>query len=218
MINHQDRHRIGKARLLRRQGKTYDEIRAVIGWVRDEQLARWLRAIPRPPETRRGKAQDGLRRRCRQLRSSGRTYDEIAEITGASMGSLSLWLGDMPRDFDGAKERRLARLRATCGRSREERLRQRESLVASWLTLVGVSGERCRFRVAIHETADVCRAESFWADLVRVDPTIFSKPKSSDIDRTPCATTPATTTTAVWWSMCSNPPSCIGSWRVGGEG
>jgi hypothetical protein len=143
------------------------------------------------------------------------------------MGSLSLWLGDMPRDFGDAKERRLARLRATCGRSREERLRQRESLIASvsdqigamtdrelllvgvalywaegtkskpwrirdrmtfinsdpsviavfmrWLTLVSVSREGCHFRVSIHETADVRRAEKHWADLLCVDAATFNR-------------------------------------------
>jgi hypothetical protein len=40
------RHRIGRARLLRRQGKTYDEIRIVVGRVRDETLAGWLKASP----------------------------------------------------------------------------------------------------------------------------------------------------------------------------
>jgi hypothetical protein len=37
----QTRHRIGRARLLRRTGKTYDEIRRVVGPVRDETLAAW---------------------------------------------------------------------------------------------------------------------------------------------------------------------------------
>jgi hypothetical protein len=50
------RHRIGRAPLLRRLGKTYDEIRAVVGPVRDETLAGWLRGIPRPPGTHRGRS------------------------------------------------------------------------------------------------------------------------------------------------------------------
>lgn len=35
-----------------------------------------------------------------------------------------------------------------------------------WLQLLGVSTARCRFRVAIHETADVQAAERFWARVV----------------------------------------------------
>jgi hypothetical protein len=43
----EQRHLIGRARLLRRQGKTYNEIRAVIGPCDDETLRSWLRGIPR---------------------------------------------------------------------------------------------------------------------------------------------------------------------------
>jgi hypothetical protein len=155
MINSADRHRIGQARLLRRQGKTYEEIREVVGWVRDEDLAMWLKGVPRPPGTRRGKAQDELRRHCRRLRGAGHTYDEIAELTGASKGSLSLWLRDMPKEFDGSKERRLARLRATCDVARAERLRQRERQV------VEISGE-----VGELTRRDLCLvgAALYWAE------------------------------------------------------
>jgi transcriptional regulator with XRE-family HTH domain len=90
------RHRIGRARLLRRLGKTYDEIRAVVGPVRDETLARWLSGIPRPPTTYRGRAMTHVRRECRRLRRSGLTYDEIRVRTGVSKGTLSLWLRDLP--------------------------------------------------------------------------------------------------------------------------
>ena len=85
---------IARARLLRRQGKTYAEIRAVVGDVSDDRLQGWLVGIPRPPETFRARALDDLRRECRRLRSQGLTYDEIAAKTGASKGSLSLWLRD----------------------------------------------------------------------------------------------------------------------------
>lgn len=89
--------RIGRARLLRRAGRTYAEIRAVVGPVHDDVLARWLRGIPRPPQTRRCGAKPELRRTCRLLRAEGLSYDEIAARTGASRGSLSVWLRDIPR-------------------------------------------------------------------------------------------------------------------------
>jgi hypothetical protein len=71
------RHRIGRARLLRQLGKTYDEIRTVVGPVRDETLADWPRGIPRPPATYRGRSMTEVRLECRRLRSGGLTYDEI---------------------------------------------------------------------------------------------------------------------------------------------
>ena len=93
-MNERDR-RIARARLLRRQGKTYNEIREVIGPVDDKTLLVWCRGIPRPPETRRSHPLRGLRRECRRLRSQGYSYGEIAEMTGASKGSISPWVRDI---------------------------------------------------------------------------------------------------------------------------
>ena len=104
-MNERDR-RIARARLLRRQGKTYDEIRAVIGSVDNGTLRHWLRQIPRPPETHRSRPLTDLRRQCRRLRADGLTYDEIASRTGVSVGSLSLWLRDM--GVSPARRRRAA--------------------------------------------------------------------------------------------------------------
>lgn len=41
----------------------------------------------------------------------------------------------------------------------------------AWLDLLDVPRERLRFRVMIHETADVDTAERYWADLVGIDAT-----------------------------------------------
>jgi transcriptional regulator with XRE-family HTH domain len=87
--------RIARARLLRREGKTYDEIRMVIGPVDDETLRGWLLGIPRPPETNRTRRKDALRRECRRLRAQGLTIPEIAEKTGTSKGSVSPWVADV---------------------------------------------------------------------------------------------------------------------------
>ena len=63
MIDEPDRHRIGKARLLRRQGKTYSEIREVVGSVGDNDAAsigskafrRPAEHVSRPSDTEAGK-------------------------------------------------------------------------------------------------------------------------------------------------------------------
>jgi transcriptional regulator with XRE-family HTH domain len=226
---HRDtRHRIGRARQLRRLGKTYDEIRAAVGPVRDETLGGWLKGIPRPPATYRSRSMsDDIRRECRRLRGAGLTYGEIAERTGVSQGTLSLWLRDIPRPAGldetirrRAEARRLAALRKrsvelnarraglraeTVARARRQiepvgerdlfvtgvalywaegakrkpwAARDRITFVNSdpsiiltwlrWLDLVGVSRERCRFRLQIHEQADIAAAERFWAETVDV--------------------------------------------------
>ena len=63
--------RIARARLLRREGKTYTEIRTVIGPVDTSTLRVWLRGIPRPPETHRTHRRDDVRQECRRLRAQG---------------------------------------------------------------------------------------------------------------------------------------------------
>src|SRR3954469_20925334 len=125
--------RIARARLLRREGKTYDEIRAVVGPVSDDRLQTWLAGIPRPPQTRRSHPLTQERRRARQLRVAGATYDEIAAELCVSKGSLSLWLRDLPVPAR-VKQRRAEHLRRMRGhgggRSREraqERMRARQA-------------------------------------------------------------------------------------------
>jgi hypothetical protein len=88
--------RIARARLLRRGGKTYAEIRAVIGPVSDDRLQTWLVGIPRPPQTRRSHPLHEERRKARALRAGGATYGEIAAVLHVSKSSLSLWLRDLP--------------------------------------------------------------------------------------------------------------------------
>ncbi|CAM5724241.1 putative protein OS=Streptomyces glaucescens OX=1907 GN=SGLAU_14220 PE=4 SV=1 [Streptomyces glaucescens] len=45
----------------------------------------------------------------------------------------------------------------------------------AWLDLLGVSRDRLRFRVLIHESADVDAAQRHWADISDVDSSVFQK-------------------------------------------
>lgn len=113
-MNERDR-RIARARLLRRQGKTYDEIRAALDiTVGDDTLLRWLRGIPRPAGTHRSHPKHAERRRARQLRMAGATYPEIATELSVAMGSLSLWLHDLPVP-ERVRRRRVAHLEGLQG-------------------------------------------------------------------------------------------------------
>lgn len=140
--------RIARARLLRRQGKTYAEICAVVGDVDSQRLSRWLRGIPRPPETFRSRPYDALRRECRRLRAQGLTYAEIAARTGASKGSISLWVHDVPLPPGAAEERAIARTAAmrrgsaTMKRLAEER---QQAARAEGMALAGMLSERDLF-------------------------------------------------------------------------
>jgi transcriptional regulator with XRE-family HTH domain len=219
--------RIARARLLRREGKTYSEIRAVIGAVDDSTLRIWLRGISRPPATYRSCPKADLRVECRRLRSMGLTYTEIAEATGASPGSISPWVRDIKvLNRERAERRRLSALRAAAktrsvqaqrrrdlqtataaasigeltdrelflvgvalywaegSKSKPYDLRERITFINSdpqvislfmhWLQLLGIGHERCRFRIHIHETADLRAAEKYWANLLGVSRGVFS--------------------------------------------
>lgn len=48
-------------------------------------------------------------------------------------------------------------------------------LFMSWLRLLDVPTDQCTFRVYIHETADADAAVAYWAAIVGVVPTDFSK-------------------------------------------
>lgn len=222
---------IARCRLLRRTGKTYDEIRAALGvQVNDDQLKAWLRGIPRPAETRRSHRLDDMRRECRRLRSEGLSHSQISAKTGASKGSISPWVRDVriARPFPEAERPQNAALRARArehaqfrarrrdvdhaiatasigplddrelflagvalywaegSKSKSYALRERVTFVNSdptivavfmrWLSLLGVPPERCRFRVAIHETADVGRAHQYWAGVLGIAPERFQSP------------------------------------------
>jgi hypothetical protein len=107
MITNKNRHLIGQARLLRRQGKTYDEIREVIGPIDDTTLFRWLRGIARPPETNRtGMAKPELRRKARQMRGQGFTTSEITEATGIGSGTICAWTKDIGLSPQAEKRRK----------------------------------------------------------------------------------------------------------------
>jgi transposase len=81
---------------LRRAGKSRREIKEILG-VGNSTLNPSLRGEPAPLWTLRPRAKDELRMKARELRTSGRTYDEIAAELGVSKGSVSLWVRDMPR-------------------------------------------------------------------------------------------------------------------------
>jgi hypothetical protein len=231
MIKPEDRHRVGKARLLRRQGKTHDEIREVIGEVGKDVLAAWLRGIPRPPETNRsGRSKPELRRKARQLRAEGMTIGEISEITGVGKGSISPWIRDiaLPPRVEERRQQHLQQLRSRGGRVLSERARLRRELVAEsaylqvralsaselfaagvalywaegtkdkpwrrngrvkfinsdatvlrlfldWLDLLGVAKGDLKFRLNIHETADVPDQERWWQCELGLPPEQFGR-------------------------------------------
>src|SRR3954453_3284789 len=211
--------RIARARLLRREGKTYAEIRAVIGPVDNETLRGWLLGIPRPTATHRTRRKDELRRECRRLRAQGLTIPQIAEKTGASKGSVSSWVADVTpppqvmrqrsilsresrRRVGETNRRRAAERREELRRAAYEEFGEpsvRDLFVAgvalywaegakakpwrrgglvdfinsdvdvlriflAWLDLLRIPKADRKFRLSIHESADVAASERWWSE------------------------------------------------------
>jgi len=164
--------RIARARLLRRQGTTYDEIRSVIGPVDDSTLRVWLRGIPRPPETHRTCRRDDVRRECRRLRAQGFTVPQIADKTGASKGSVSPWVAGI-RPPPRAMERRSI-LSQEGAKAKPWRRGGSVDFInsdvdvlrtfLSWLDLLGVPAADRKLRLCMHESADVERSERWWSE------------------------------------------------------
>ena len=208
---------------LRRSGMSRRQIRDELKLWNNDKLNRLLKGEPPPEWTKRPRAKDDLRAKARELRSEGRTYDEIEEALGVSRGSISLWVRDLPRPVPKYNRQELARRAAEMrweplrqaadeerrstkaaaaaaigelsdrelfltgvalywaegSKDKEYDRRERVTLInsdpgvilvyLSWLALVGVDPSRIQFRLHIHESADVARAERYWADLVGIE-------------------------------------------------
>ncbi len=82
--------------MLRRQGKSLRQIKAVLGPMSNATLNNALKDEPPPEWTRRPKAKDELRAKARELRGQGLDYEEIAAALGVAKSSVSLWVRDLP--------------------------------------------------------------------------------------------------------------------------
>jgi transposase len=164
-----------RARELRREGRTYDEIAAELG-VAKSSVSLWVRDLPKPQKTpeqmhamreaRWGPyraERDRAQRRTRQAASR-----EIGTLTDRELFLIGVGL----YWAEGSK-------------SKPYRLREQVAFINSdpdmievylaWLALLEVGSARLRFNVMIHESADVAGAERYWADLVGRDVADFGK-------------------------------------------
>jgi transposase len=73
-------------------------------------------------------------------------------------------------------------------------------LFRDWLDLMGVAAERRRYRVSIHETADVQAAERYWADILQLPEVLFQRAPSSATTHGPTGCAPGRVTAGVWSS------------------
>lgn len=187
-----------KARELRLEGKTYDQIQLELGCSKSS-ISLWVRDLPKPQP--RYTEEERLALMNAGLADLRAAQDEVRQATKrdarASVGQLSdreLFLAGVTLYWaEGAKDKPYSR---------------RENLVfinsdpnvikvyLKWLDLLDVTHDRLHLRVSIHETADVAAAEEFWADLTGVPAPNSRGPPSRSTSRRPTARTPAPPITA----------------------
>ncbi|MEV6385226.1 hypothetical protein AB0M31_38145 [Streptomyces sp. NPDC051773] len=162
-----------RARELRLQGWTYDQIQVELGCSKSS-ISLWVRDLPKPERKRTPEEAAAISRRGWEatLRRREEERQHTKEISQRSVGDLSdreLFLAGVVLYWaEGAKDK-------TYSRQRRESLQFINSdpnvirFYMRWLESLGVGRERMRFRVSIHESADVTAAETFWAELVGID-------------------------------------------------
>lgn len=167
-----------RARELRLQGWTYNEIKEELGCSKSS-VSLWVRDLPKPeprctPEEQRARMNAGLARlRAAQdqerveIKKAAR--EEVDDLTDRELflAGVALYWAEGQKSKPYARRERAVFVNSDPGVI--------ETYLA-WLDLLGVEPEQLRYRVLIHETADVAEAHRYWADLVRVDVAVFGKP------------------------------------------
>ncbi|MDX3089014.1 MULTISPECIES: hypothetical protein [Streptomyces] len=166
-----------RARELRLQGWTYDRIEAELGCSRSS-VSLWVRDLPRPqPRASSEQARLAAQKRWEhELAVRETERSQVKETARQQIGSVTdrelFLIGVGLYWAEGAKDKTYARREYVLFVNSDPGM---IGLFLAWLRLLGVEEERLRFRVMIHESADVEGAERYWADLVGTDPSRFDK-------------------------------------------
>ncbi len=174
-----DLHR--RARELRAQGWTYNEIAAELG-VSKSSISLWVRDLPREGrlsyEESRKRNDEGRRRYWeeeRPVREAAR--QAISDAAAAEIGRLTdreiLMLGAIAYWCEGAKNKPHHRY------DRVSFINSDPGLIRFFLRFLEVAGVEPKdlvFRVMIHESADSQASHLFWQEITRADPSLFGNP------------------------------------------
>ena len=168
-----------KARELRLQGLGYDDIVAQLH-VSKSSVSLWVRDLPRPvsPEEARRRGTEAARRRW-QERQPARDAQRAAEqaAAAAEIGKLTdrelLIAGAIAYWCEGAKSKPYRRQEQANFINSDPCV---IGLYLRFLASVGVGQDHLRFRVHIHESADVAAATEYWRNLCEAPLGQFTKP------------------------------------------
>ncbi|WP_432121528.1 hypothetical protein [Streptomyces sp. S1] len=166
-----------RARELRLEGWTYDRIQAEPGCSKSS-ISLWVRDLPKPEpryteEERRARMNAGL---ARLRATQDEERQETKRLAHESVGALSdreLFIAGVTLYWaEGTKDKTYRRREVLQFINSDPNV---ITLYLRWLDLLGVTSDRLRFRVSIHESADVAEAERFWAELAGVDASTFQR-------------------------------------------
>lgn len=166
-----------RARELRLQGMTYDQIQVELGCSKGS-ISLWVRDLPKPTRKRTREEASAIARRgweatLQRREAERQTTKRDAAAEFATMTDRELFaIGVALYWAEGSKSKpHRPQERVTFINSDPDMI----SVYLTWLRLLGVPPEHLRFHVHIHETADVAAAEHYWADLTGAAPTAFGK-------------------------------------------
>jgi transcriptional regulator with XRE-family HTH domain len=166
-----------RARELRLQGWTYDQIQVELGCSKSS-ISLWVRDLPKPE--RRDPAEQA-RLACRKRwehelavrdKERKRTKTAATEAIGKLSDRELFLLGVGLYWAEGGKDKPYDRRESVAFVNSDPDMIE---VFLAWLDLLQVERERLRFTVMIHETADIAGAEQYWADLVGADRSAFNK-------------------------------------------
>ncbi|MEV6887137.1 hypothetical protein [Streptomyces sp. NPDC051135] len=167
-----------RARELRLQGWTYDRIQVELGCSKSS-ISLWVRDLPKPERPARTRQEvSAIARRGWEAKLQAREEDrwrtkrQAATETGELTDRELFVVGVALYWAEGAKSKPYSRReRVSFINSDPDVI----SLFMAWLRLLRVDPACLRFAVHIHETADVTKAEAFWADHVGIEPADLMK-------------------------------------------
>ncbi|WP_128375894.1 hypothetical protein [Streptomyces cavernae] len=166
-----------KARGLRLQGWTYDQIQVELGCSKSS-ISLWVRDLPKPERKRSYEEAAAIARKGWEatLRIRDEERQRTKEAAKQAVGDVSprelFLIGAALYWAEGSKDKPYDRREKVSFVNSDPGMIQ---VFLSWLDLLGVERDLLRFTVMIHESADVGGAERYWADLVGADSSMFNK-------------------------------------------
>ncbi|MFD9817039.1 hypothetical protein [Streptomyces sp. NPDC059080] len=166
-----------RARELRLQGKTYDQIQLELGCSKSS-ISLWVRDLPKPDRRRtreeasaiakRGWAATLRRREEERQQTKAAATAEIAAMSDRDLfiAGVALYWAEGTKDKPYARRESVIFVNSDPGVIR---------VFLAWLRLLDVDPAHLTYRVMIHATADVPAAEAYWAEFVGIDTTALQK-------------------------------------------